>query len=67
MSEVQLPSPTPSFSQPYSTAGLFYSSPLVTAPLPQLPLPSMLAPQCGVSVGYGAFGWDRYQEYTTTM
>jgi hypothetical protein len=67
MSEVQLPSPTPSFSQPFSTAGLFYNSPLVSAPIPQLPLPSMLAPQCGVSVGYGGFGWDRYQEYTTTM
>jgi hypothetical protein len=67
MSEVQLPSPTPSFSQPYSTAGLFYASPVVSAPIPQLPLPSMLAPQCGVSVGYGSFGWDRYQEYTPTM
>jgi hypothetical protein len=67
MAEVQLPSPTPSFSQPYSTAGMFYNSPLVSAPLPHLPLPSMLAPQCGVSVGYGGFGWDRYQEYTTTM
>ncbi len=67
MTEVQLPSPTPSYSQPYSTAGLFYNSPLVTAPLPQLPLPSMLAPPCGVSVGYGTFGWDKYQEYTPTM
>ena len=67
MSEVQLPSPTPSYSQPYSTAGMFYNSPVVSAPLPHLPLPSMLAPQCGVSVGYGGFGWDRYQEYTTTM
>ncbi len=66
MGEVQLPSPTPSFSQPYSTAGYFYSSPVVSAPIPSLPLPSMLAPQCGVSVGYGGFGWDRYQEYTTT-
>ncbi|OAA68247.1 hypothetical protein SPI_00442 [Niveomyces insectorum RCEF 264] len=62
------PSPPLAYSQPYSTAGLFYgSSPLVSAPLPQLPLPSMLAPQCGVSVGYGGFGWDRYQEYTTTI
>ena len=68
MGEVHLPSPpTPSFSQPYSSAGLFYSSPVVTAPVPHLPLPSMLAPQCGVSVGYGGFGWDRYQEYATTM
>lgn len=67
LTEVQLPSPTPSFSQPYSSAGMFYSAPQVTAPIPSLPLPSMLAPQCGVSVGYGGFGWDRYQEYTTTM
>lgn len=68
MSEVQVPSPPPAFSQPYSTAGLFYSSPLVTAPIPQLPLPSMLAPACGVSIGYNSFGWDRYQgEYATTM
>jgi hypothetical protein len=67
MSEVSLPSPTPAYSQPFSSAGLYYGSPVVTAPIPQLPLPSMLAPQCGVSVGYGGFGWDRYQEYTTTM
>ncbi|KAK3322121.1 hypothetical protein B0H66DRAFT_190656 [Apodospora peruviana] len=70
MTEVQLPSPTPSysqpaFSQPYSSAGLYYSSPVVTAPLPHLSLPSMLAPHCGA--GYNSFGWDRYQEYTTTM
>ncbi|KAI1338004.1 hypothetical protein F5Y15DRAFT_140129 [Xylariaceae sp. FL0016] len=67
MHEVQLPSPTPSFSQPYSTAGLYYSSPMVTAPIPTLPLPSMLAPHCGVNMGYGGFGWDKYQEYATTM
>jgi hypothetical protein len=67
MSEVHLPSPPPAYSQPYSTAGLYYSSPVVSAPIPHLPLPSMLAPQCGVSVGYNSFGWDRYQEYTTTM
>ncbi|KAI0128935.1 hypothetical protein BJ170DRAFT_682722 [Xylariales sp. AK1849] len=67
LNEVQLPSPTPSYSQPYSSAGFFYSSPMVTAPIPALPLPSMLAPQCGISVGYGGFGWDRYQEYATTM
>jgi hypothetical protein len=67
MSEVQVPSPPPAYSQPYSSAGLYFSSPVVTAPIPQLPLPSMLAPQCGVSVGYNSFGWDRYQEYATTM
>ncbi|KAI1854920.1 hypothetical protein JX265_002559 [Neoarthrinium moseri] len=67
LTDVQLPSPPQSFSQPYSTAGFFYSSPMVTAPIPALPLPSMLTPQCGVSAGYGGFGWDRYQEYATTM
>jgi hypothetical protein len=73
MSEVQLPSPPPAYSQPYSqpysTAGMYYSSPVVTAPIPQLPLPSMLAPQCGISMGYNSFGgWDnRFQEYATTM
>lgn len=67
LQDVQLPSPTPSYSQPFSTAGLYYSSPMVSAPIPALPLPSMLAPQCGVGAGYGGFGWDRYQEYTPTM
>ncbi|KAH6896984.1 hypothetical protein B0T10DRAFT_454862 [Thelonectria olida] len=54
MSDVQL-SPTPAYSQPYSTAGFFYSTPQVTAPIPApLPLPSMLAPaQCGVSISMG--------------
>ncbi|CAK7204371.1 hypothetical protein SEUCBS139899_007127 [Sporothrix eucalyptigena] len=63
------PSPPMQYSQPYSTAPLYYgSTPVVTAPMQQFSLPSMLTPQqCGVSVGYGGFGWDRYQEYTTTM
>jgi hypothetical protein len=64
LNEIQLPSPAPSFSQPYSTAGMYFSSPQVTASIPALPLPSMLAQQqCGVSVGYGGFGWERYQDY----
>jgi hypothetical protein len=94
LNELQLPSPTPSFSQPYSTptsqsystattqsyttatsqpystAAFYYSSPPVSAPVPSLPLPSMLAQQhCGINVGYGAFTnpWDRYQEYATPM
>ncbi|EKD11919.1 uncharacterized protein L3040_004134 [Drepanopeziza brunnea f. sp. 'multigermtubi'] len=72
--EVQLPSPAPAYSQPYSTPGWIYSSPPISAPTPSLPLPSMLAQQqqqqhCGVSVGYGNFGqsWDRHQEYAATM
>ncbi|KAJ4304354.1 hypothetical protein N0V88_001967 [Collariella sp. IMI 366227] len=67
MNEMQLPSPPQAYSSPYSTAGLYYSSPMVTAPIPALPLPSMLAPQCGISIGYNSFGWDRYQDYATTM
>lgn len=67
LTELQLPSPTPPYSQAFSTAGIFYSAPMVTPPMPQLPLPSMLAPQCGVSVGYAGLGWHRYQEFTTTM
>ncbi|CAL3971910.1 unnamed protein product [Diplocarpon coronariae] len=68
--ETQIPSPTPSYSQPYSTSGWIYSSPPVSAPIPSLPLPSMLAQQpCGASVGYGSFGqsWDRYQDCAATM
>lgn len=65
LSEIQLPSPAPSFSQPYSTAGMYYSSPQVTASIPSLQLPSMLAQQqCGMGYGgFGGFGWDRYQDY----
>lgn len=71
--EMSPPTPTyssPTYSQPFSSGGYYYSSPMVTAPiqsLPPLPLPSMLAQQCGVGVGYGGFGWDRYSEYQTTM
>jgi len=68
MPDLQIPSPTSSYSQPYTTAGLFFSSPVAAAPIPALPLPSMLSPfQCGVGVGMGGFGWDRYQEYATIM
>ncbi|KAH7329229.1 hypothetical protein B0I35DRAFT_39507 [Stachybotrys elegans] len=72
MNDMQLPSPTTPFGQPQSTAAFFFSSPQVTAPIPALPLPSMLAP-CGVGMGMGmgmgmgSFGWDRYQEYATIM
>jgi hypothetical protein len=63
---IQLPSPTPSFSQPYNssspyTSSSYYSPPPAHAPIPALPLPSVLAAQCGSSAmhgGYGSFGWD---------
>ena len=78
LNEVQLPSPTPSFSQPHSTAEYFFSAPQVTASMPAFSLPSMFAPnQCGVSMnmgldlggylGLGNFGWDRYAEYAAIM
>ncbi|KND95010.1 hypothetical protein TOPH_00457 [Tolypocladium ophioglossoides CBS 100239] len=68
MTDVQMPSPTPAYCQPHSTAGFFFSTAPVAAPIPALPLPSMLAPsQCGVGVGMGGFGWDRYQEYATII
>jgi hypothetical protein len=37
--------------------------------IPQLPLPSLLAPSCGTSMGFGGFGWDtgRFADYATTM
>jgi len=68
MSEVQTTSPQPAFIQPFSTAGLFYSSPVVSAPIPALSLPSMLVPpQCGVSMGINNFEWQRYQEIPPAM
>lgn len=68
LNELQLPSPTPSYSQPYSTAcdspPQFYSAPMTTAPIPQLPLPSMIMQQqCSTSVGFGGFEWNRYQDF----
>jgi len=69
LNEIQLPSPTPSYSQPYTTAAYsapqYYSAPMTSALIPQLPMPSMLMQQqCSTSAGFGGFGWDRYQEYT---
>ena len=62
MEAVQLPSPTPSFSQPFHSTAAYYSPPRVSAPIPCLPLPSVLAQQCGSSAvhshGFGGFGWD---------
>ena len=77
MGELQLPSPAPSYSQPYTTACYstpdYYSAPMTCASnympiISQLPLPSMLAQQCSTSAGLSGFGggfaWDRYNEYT---
>lgn len=75
MNEIQLPSPTPSFSQPYSTttSAQFYSPPLCTAPLALLPEPSIISPPCGSTVqndGFGGFTWgynDFTPQYATTI
>ena len=63
LNDIQLPSPTPSFSQPYNTTSQYYSPPQAVAPIPALPLPSVLAQQCGSSAVHGGFssggfGWD---------
>jgi hypothetical protein len=70
----QLPSPTPSFSQPYCSSGHFLSPPPTTTALASLPLPSMLTQQCGSSAamvgGFGPFSWpnnDFAPQYAATM
>ncbi len=64
---VQLPSPTPSFSQPcdasspYTSSSYYSPPPAVGSQSPPFPLPSVLAQQCGssaINAGYGGFGWD---------
>ena len=61
LDDFQLPSPTPSYCQPYNST-LYCSPPPPVAAIPALPLPSLLAQQCGssaVSAGFGSgFGWD---------
>lgn len=71
MPEAQLPSPAPSYSQPFSTAAYtsaqYYTSPVwapTTMSMSQLPLPSMLTQQpCATTAGLNTFGWDRYQDF----
>lgn len=65
----QLPSPTPSYSSPYSTspysAPQYYNAPTTSVSMPQLPLPSVLAQQpCSSTAAMASYGWDRYSEYT---
>jgi hypothetical protein len=58
--DVQLPSPAPSFSQPYCSSAEYYSPPQSTASIAttmaSLPLPSMLSHPCGSSAASGGFG-----------
>lgn len=67
--DLQLPSPTPSYTQPYTTVATsspqYFSTSMNSAIVPQLPLPSMIMQQqCSTSAGYGGFGWDNpYQSF----
>ncbi|KAL8667234.1 MAG: hypothetical protein Q9202_000807 [Teloschistes flavicans] len=77
VTDMQLPSPSSSFSETYTTdcgsPPEYYSAPITTAPydssttaasFPQLPLPStLLQQQCSTSMGYGGFDWGRYQDF----
>ena len=71
LEEFQLPSPAPSYSQPFSSSCYstpeYYSTPMTCAPMtcapmismpviPQMPLPSMIAQQCSTSAGFDGFG-----------
>lgn len=57
---IQLPSPTPSYSQPaFSSSTQYFSSPSVVSAIPALPYPSALP--CGTSMtgnGFEGFGWS---------
>jgi hypothetical protein len=39
----------------------------LSMPMPQVPLPSLVAQQCSIGSGFGVFGWDRFQDYAATM
>lgn len=73
MDNLQLPSPTPSFSQPYCTTNQYSTPPQVSAPMLALPLPSVLAQQCSsnyTSAGFGGFSWsynDFAPQYATAI
>ena len=77
VNDMQLPSPSSSFSDTYTTdcgsPPEYYSAPMSTAAfttsmtstsIPALPLPStLLQQQCSMSMGYGGFDWGRYQNF----
>ena len=78
MSDLQLPSPTPSYSDSFSTSckspAQFYTAPMSTAPYSaamtsatnsSIPVSSTLLPQqCSTSMGLGGFDWSRYQDFS---
>lgn len=67
LSEVPFTSPTPSYSQPYTTspynATQLYSAAATSAALAALPLPSMLVQPCSTAANMVGFGWDRCQDF----
>ncbi|KAL2014701.1 hypothetical protein VTN00DRAFT_2226 [Thermoascus crustaceus] len=68
LNEFQLPSPAPSYSQPYTTPPYstpeYYSAPATSAAISALPLPTMLVQPCSTAASMAGFGWgDRYQDF----
>jgi hypothetical protein len=60
LNDIQLPSPTPSFSQPVCSSSEYYSPPQASHPVPAMTVPSVVSMQCGASAanqGFGGFGW----------
>ena len=71
---VQLPSPSPSISLPFTSApSQYYSSPQCLPPMPAIHLPSSLPQHCGSDMGMGGyndFGWSQSNfapQYATTV
>lgn len=60
---------TSSYSDPYTgspSPPQYYSLPVTSAPMSQLPLPStLMSPTCGANAGFGGFGWDNYQNFAS--
>ena len=72
----QLPSPTPSFSQPVSypsACAHFYDSPPQMTSMPSLHMPNVMPAHCGTDMnfgGFGDFGWSQgnfITQYATAM
>jgi hypothetical protein len=62
LNDIQLPSPTPSYSQPFTTSQ-YYSPPQAVATVASLPVSnsSIIAQQCSAAVsapGFGPFDWS---------
>lgn len=63
-SDAQLPSPAPSYCQPYTTSPYqsYDCMPTTSAGINALPLPSTLVQPCStaVNMGFGGFGWGDF-------